>query len=174
VEDKLIITRAGVEEATAITSLSVTTFTETFAAQNDADDMARYLEEEMSLEQLTKELSDTQNYFFLATYDGTPAGYAKARATKIPTALAGRKPLEIERIYVLQAHHGKKVGAGLMQHCMEHARTNGYDVIWLGVWEHNYKAVNFYKRWGFELFGSHIFRLGTDDQTDVLMKKEIG
>jgi ribosomal protein S18 acetylase RimI-like enzyme len=73
----------------------------------------------------------------------------------------------------LAEFHGQKAGAALMQHCLGLAMMAGYDVVWLGVWEHNYKALNFYRKWGFEVFGSHIFRLGDDEQTDVMMKKHL-
>jgi ribosomal protein S18 acetylase RimI-like enzyme len=119
---------------------------------------------------LSEELKNAENHFIIAYVDGAAAGYAKFRA-KRPEKLEATDPLEIERIYVLCACHGKKVGAALMGHCLTYARDNGHDVVWLGVWEHNHKAVSFYRQWGFELFGDHTFRLGSDIQTDVLMKK---
>ena len=122
---------------------------------------------------MTEELNDKNNLFFLATYGGVTIGYAKMRAIHHPEELITKNPIEIERIYVLQAYHDKHVGAALMKHCMDHASHSGYDTIWLGVWENNHRAVNFYKKWGFELFGSHPFILGDDHQTDVLMKKEL-
>jgi len=60
-----------------------------------------------------------------------------------------------------------------MQHCLDYAISKMYDLVWLGVWERNETAINFYKKWGFELFGSHIFRLGNDDQNDLLLKKQL-
>ena len=47
------------------------------------------------------------------------------------------------------------------------------DTVWLGVWEHNPKAIEFYKRCGFEVFDKHIFVLGNDPQNDLLMRKQI-
>ena len=169
--DKLMITNAGIADAGILRELSVKTFCDTFSADNRKEDMDKYVAEEMSHEKLAAELADTANLFFLAWYDGKLAGYAKLRATKIPEELSNYSPMELERIYVLAAYQDKKVGAAMMSHCIEYAISQKHDVIWLGVWEHNYKAVNFYKRWGFELFGSHDFVLGDDVQTDVLMKK---
>jgi GNAT superfamily N-acetyltransferase len=167
----IIITTATEKDAMALTELGVKTFLDTFAAENKKEDMDKYIAGQMSLEKITEELKDTANTFFLAYTNGQLTGYAKVRGTKVPDALKDNKPLELERIYVLHEHHGTKTGAALLQHCIDHALRDHYDVIWLGVWEHNYKAVNFYERWGFEFFGSHVFRLGDDDQTDVLMKK---
>ncbi|MCW3120712.1 MAG: family N-acetyltransferase [Flavipsychrobacter sp.] len=169
----VIITTADIKDAELLTSLSVATFCETFMADNKKEDMDKYIAEEMSLEALTNELKDKENIFFLAAYNGTTVGYAKMRAIKKPEGLNSNNPIELERIYVLKEYLDKRIGSALMTHCIAYAHNGKHDTLWLGVWEHNYRAVNFYKRWGFELFGSHIFRLGDDDQTDVLMKKQL-
>ena len=170
---KLTITVATVQDAALLTELSVTTFCDTFAKDNKAEDMDRYVAEEVNIEKLSAELSERDNIFFIARYDLLPVGYAKIRNCKIPEELQAQKPIELERLYVLHAYQDKKVGAAIMQRCLEHAIKNNHDVMWLGVWEHNYRALTFYKKWGFELFGSHDFVLGSDVQTDVLMKKEL-
>jgi ribosomal protein S18 acetylase RimI-like enzyme len=164
---------AGVNDAEQLTALSVTTFCETFWDNNNPQDMAKYLTDEMSYQKLYEELADNDNLFFLASVENELAGYAKVRDCKVPAGLEQNKPMEIERIYVLKDYQGKKVGAALMQCCMDNASSRGYDIAWLGVWGENYKAIDFYKRWGFETFGSHVFMLGDDEQTDILMKKNL-
>lgn len=168
--DHIVITRATVTDAKILTQLSVATFRDTFGLQNRKEDMDKYLAEVMSLEKLTEELEDEGNYFFLAWYNGRPAGYTKMRANREPDIIAVN-PIELERIYVLEQFQGRKTGAALMQHCIDLATSNKHDVLWLGVWELNHKAINFYKQWGFELCGAHPFLLGDDLQTDVLMRK---
>ena len=79
--------------------------------------------------------------------------------------------MEIERIYVKSSHHGKKVGQLLYSKALDIAFLKDKKYIWLGVWEENKRAVNFYKKNGFEEFDKHIFRLGNDEQTDLMMKK---
>ncbi|HXS38103.1 MAG TPA: GNAT family N-acetyltransferase [Flavipsychrobacter sp.] len=164
---------ANINDVETLHNLSITTFRDTFAHANKKEYMDQYIAEAMSIEQLTKELNDEGNKFFLAYIHDNLVGYTKMRTIETPQELKDRNPIEIERIYVLKEYHNKKVGAALMDHCINYAINNNYDIIWLGVWEHNYKAVDFYKRWGFTLFGSHIFMLGPDAQTDVLMKKEL-
>jgi diamine N-acetyltransferase len=60
-----------------------------------------------------------------------------------------------------------------MQSCLDYIQQQGCDTVWLGVWEHNPRAIAFYEKWGFEKFGAHDFLLGTDLQTDILMKKKL-
>lgn len=169
----LTITVARPDDAKLLTNLGIITFSETFMADNKKEDMDKYIAEEMNQERITAELNDSNNLFLLGIIDAVVAGYAKIRATKRPAGLDSERPLELERLYVLKEYHGKKVGARLMDYCISYATNNKYDALWLGVWEHNHRAVNFYKKWGFEQFGSHIFRLGDDDQTDILMKKTL-
>ena len=170
--DTIVITGADVHDAALLTNLSRTTFWDTFSAQNTKADMDKYLAEVMSPEKIMAELADEANHFFIAWYNGNPAGYVKLRANREPDIFA-LEPLEAERIYVLLEYQGLKTGAALMAHSIEFAKKNGHDVLWLGVWELNHKAVGFYKNWGFEFCGSHPFLLGEDPQTDLLMKKEL-
>lgn len=165
------ITIAGPEHVAGLRELSVTTFTQTFAESNNPEDMQKYLDKEMSLDKINCEMQDPDSIFFLAWDGDTLAGFAKVNSDVKADAPKEGRAIEIERLYTLQAYQGKKVGAQLMQHCIDHATKNGFTAIWLGVWEHNYKAIAFYKKWGYEPYGTHIFRLGSDDQTDILMKK---
>jgi diamine N-acetyltransferase len=170
----LTFTVAELKDAERLTALSITTFTDAFAKENTAENMDKYIAETMTVSKLAEEIADKDNLFFLAWYDSELSGYAKIRTGKeIPVGLERNRPVEIERIYVLQSLHGKKIGAALMERCINHAIKNGHDVLWLGVWGRNYKAIRFYEQWGFELFGSHKFKLGDDIQTDVLMKKKL-
>lgn len=171
--DHLSIHTADVSAAELIAAISVTTFTQTFADSNSKEDMDKYLAQEMNVDKIKCELQDPDSTFFLAWDDATLAGFAKVNSDVKADAPLSASPLEIERLYVLNAYHGKKVGAALMNHCLAFAHRNHHSTIWLGVWEHNHKAIAFYKKWGYEPFGTHIFRLGTDDQTDILMKKEV-
>lgn len=159
--------------ADVITRLSQITFTETFAHCNSEEDMAIYIANDMSHERINGELLNPDNTFFIAFVNDIPAGFAKVRSSKNPAELAGQTAMEIERLYVLAEYHGHKIGAALMQHCLDTANRSGFNTVWLGVWEHNQKAIAFYQRWGFTFFGQHIFTLGTDDQTDLLMKRPV-
>jgi GNAT superfamily N-acetyltransferase len=81
--------------------------------------------------------------------------------------------IELVRLYVLKDHIGLGVGAALMQACLDQAKTLGHKTIWLGVWERNYQAQAFYRRWGFTQVGTHIFQLGDDAQTDFVMERPV-
>jgi len=87
------------------------------------------------------------------------------------TEVKDNKALEIERIYVLKEFQGKKVGQLLYEKAMQIAIQKNAAYVWLGVWEKNPKAINFYKKNSFVEFDKHLFMLGNDQQTDIMMRK---
>lgn len=100
-------------------------------------------------------------------------GYLKLNTAHAQTEPQAADALEIERIYVLSSYHGGGVGQALYHHAMSVAEDRKASYVWLGVWEHNHRALRFYEKNGFIAFGTHIFQLGNDQQTDILMKKSV-
>ncbi len=149
------------------------TFEETFASGNTEENLSKYLEEGFSYNKLTGELNDTNAEFYFATLEDKIIGYLKVNFGESQTELKDNKALEIERIYVLQAYHGKQVGQLLYNKAIDIAKANNCEYLWLGVWEENPRAINFYKKNGFVEFDKHIFKLGDDEQTDIMMKLKL-
>lgn len=149
------------------------TFAETFASENSEEDMREYLENGFSVEKLAAELADENAEFYFAEDSGKVIGYLKLNTGQSQTEIRGANALEIERIYVLQEFHGKKVGQLLYDKALECAKAKKVDYVWLGVWEQNPRAIRFYEKNGFIAFDKHIFKLGNDEQTDIMMKLEL-
>lgn len=170
---ELTIRKAGGADAALIAEFSRQTFYETFAAYNSAGNMEKFMSGQFSRELLMKEVTAPGNIFLLAYYGKELVGYARLRENNNPPELAGLRTLEIARIYAAGEHIGKGVGKALLLECFHIARQKNITTIWLGVWEHNQRAIGFYNQWGFEKFSTHIFMLGDDPQTDWLMKKEL-
>ena len=160
---------AKVDDAEQLCEIGAKTFVETYGEQNTPENLQNYLQEKFNKEQILGEIQTPKTIFLLVEFKDEIIGYAKMRSNIVENP--DEKSLEIERIYITKNHHGMKYGAALMQKCIDVATENKYESIWLGVWEHNPKAFNFYQKWGFEVFGEHIFQLGDDAQTDFLMKK---
>ncbi|GIV44712.1 MAG: N-acetyltransferase [Bacteroidia bacterium] len=149
------------------------TFYETFASGNTEENMNKYLDEAFSFTKLTTELSDNNAEFYFATLDNKVIGYLKLNFGQSQTELQDNKAVEIERIYVLKEYHGKGVGQLLYDKAIKIARQKNAEYVWLGVWEENPRAINFYKKNGFVEFDKHIFKLGNDEQTDIMMKLKL-
>lgn len=146
------------------------TFLETFLGSNTQENMNKYLDEAFALTKLSAELNDTNTAFYFAKLNHTVIGYLKVNFGQSQTELQDKNAIEIERIYVLKEFHGKSVGQQLYSKSIQIAQQKKATYIWLGVWEENLKAISFYKKNGFIAFGSHIFELGNDKQTDIMMK----
>lgn len=166
----ITIRYAGPADAELVADMSRTSFYEAFANHNTKEDMEIFMSEQFTKEELMKEVELDEGIFMLAYIAEEPVGYARLR---VKNNLAHEQAIEIARIYALEKAIGKGVGKALMQECINKAKELQMKSIWLGVWEHNERAIGFYQRWGFERFGDHQFLLGTDLQTDWLLKKQL-
>lgn len=146
------------------------TFYETFAGDNSPEDMEKYLDESFAIDKLTVEINNVNSEFYFAQIENNVLGYLKLNWGNAQTEEQGQNTLEIERIYVLKEFHGKSVGQTLFDKAIEVAKAKKANYVWLGVWEENHRAIQFYQKNGFIAFDKHIFQLGTDEQTDILMK----
>jgi len=170
----MISTRiATTNDAELIADMSRQTFYETFAPFNTKVNMEDFMNTVFTKQLLMKEVQNNEGIFLLA-YDGNDAvGYVRMRHSEKMSEFKNAGAIEIARIYATTSSIGKGVGKALMKKCIEIAIEQKKEILWLGVWEHNQRAIDFYSKWGFEKFGTHIFKLGDDPQTDWLMKKNL-
>jgi ribosomal protein S18 acetylase RimI-like enzyme len=164
------ITRVLLSDLKQLQIIGRQTFLETFTEGNSEENMKKYLEEGFSEDKLLLELQDPNAEFYFATSEGNVIGYLKLNLGDSQTELQDNTALEIERIYVLKDFHGKSVGQLLYKKAVEIAQMKKVSYVWLGVWEENPRAISFYKKNGFVEFDKHIFKLGDDEQTDIMMK----
>ncbi|WP_276967966.1 GNAT family N-acetyltransferase [Chryseobacterium sp.] len=167
----IIINKASAEDLEIVQSLGIQTFSETFAEDNTEEALKKYLEESFNTEKIKSELNNPDSHFYIAWEEDNPIGYLKVNTGSAQTELKDDTSLEIERIYVKKSHHGKKVGQLFYNQALETAQQLKKSYLWLGVWEENLRALQFYRKNGFVEFNKHIFRLGEEEQTDLMMKK---
>jgi ribosomal protein S18 acetylase RimI-like enzyme len=160
--------RIGTIDAAALSVIAKQTFYDTFTGTCTEDDMQYFLAEYFNEKKLSEALSDENNCFFFAEYEGSPVGYLQFMEDYQNLPLMKQwKALELKRIYVLSAFQGKGIAQQLMDFIMAYARGKSYEVIWLGVWEHNIRAKKFYEKYGFSDSGhTHDFPIGNTPQTD--------
>jgi ribosomal protein S18 acetylase RimI-like enzyme len=171
--ENIIIRRITLDDLEKLQKIGRKTFEETFSESNSEENMRNYLEEGFSKEKLTAELENKDSEFYFAVLKDEVIGYLKVNFGESQTELKDSKSLEIERIYVSKEFHGKSVGQILYDKAIEIAKQKGSEYVWLGVWEENPRAISFYKKNGFVEFDKHIFRLGDDEQTDIMMKMKL-
>lgn len=171
--DTIVVTQVSNSEIQELQKIGRQTFSETFSSVNSDENMIKYLDEGFSVEKLSAELADENAQFYFAKLNDKIIGYLKLNFGESQTELKDNKALEIERIYVINEFHGKKVGQILYDKAIKIAKDKKVNYVWLGVWENNERAIKFYKKNGFVEFDKHIFKLGNDEQTDIMMKKSI-
>lgn len=165
---------ATVEDAALLAQIGAQAFENAFGMHNTPEDMQAYLHASFSPQIQAHELAEPGAFFLIAELDGNAAGYAHLRIDPPPTCITGSNPIHLERFYLIPNLISKGYGSQLMQACLDESRGRGGDVIWLGVWHKNERAIKFYQKWGFTIVGDVAFQLGSDLQTDFLMQRSLG
>lgn len=168
--DTIDIKLISTEDVLQLLTLSRQTFTETFTAYNIEADLKKYSDFAFTREKLLAEVNHPHSQLYFATFHNQPIGYLKINYAPAQTDLHDENSLEIERIYVLQEYHNKGIGKLLLDKAIIIAKQSDVMYVWLGVWEKSLKAILFYWRNGFVPFATHLFILGDDKQTDILMR----
>ena len=171
--NSIAIKKIGLEQLVPLQDIGRKTFYDTFFESDSEESMKAYLDTSFSTEKLTAELENPNSEFYFATQNEIVIGYLKVNFGSAQTELQDANAVEIERIYVLQDYHGKQVGQLLFEKAMAIAKSNHCNYIWLGVWEENHRALQFYTKNGFVAFDKHIFVLGEEEQTDIMMKLKL-
>jgi len=160
-------------EVKTLSAVSSSCFYDTYHKQNSKEEIVPFIEKSFNTKMLKHEMLLPANYFFFAKAANEIVGYIKLSNAEAPQGIEEMHALEIARIYVVKDKIGSGVGKKLIEFAFSFAKQLCKEVIWLGVWEHNKLAINFYRKYGFEKFGEHVFLLGNDAQIDWLMKKEL-
>lgn len=164
------IRTADIGDAGVLADLGRRTFHEAFADQNHPEDMDAYIKEAFTVGRLAAEIGEPGAVYLVAETPPRVIGFAKLAPADPPACITGPSPMRLVKLYVSADAIGSGVGAALMRASIERAQNSGHKSLWLGVWEHNRRAKGFYERWGFVPVGTDAFRLGYDEQTDVLMQ----
>jgi ribosomal protein S18 acetylase RimI-like enzyme len=175
VNQTIKIRGANARDAALIVHLSKITFDDTFRGTCTNEDLQAFSETAFSLSLIQNELNDETDFYFIAFMNETPVGYMRLKEdySDYP-AIKKYHALELKRIYVLKEYHSLKVGAALMSYALGFASEKKFEVVWLGVWEHNERAKAFYKKWDFKDTGDkHDFPIGNTPQTDNWLIKFI-
>lgn len=161
------------EDAAILADLGARTFRETFERHISGPDLEAFLAEAYGEAIQRAELVDPARPARILEVDGVSAGFLQLRLGHREPGVPGQRPVELQRIYVLRAAQGGGRGAALMAEALEMAGAWGADVLWLGVWENNLKALAFYARSGFREVGEHIFQVGNQTDRDLILAKDL-
>lgn len=168
------IRKAIKADAKALAVLAEKTFRDTFSADNSRSDMDICCEESFGTQIQQQEILDPNMLSLLAESEGELIGYAQVVLNSPAECVAARQASELRTLYVANNWHGRGVAQKLMAEVFAAAHNVQSDWLWLGVWEHNPKAIAFYKKYDFEAYGDHVFQLGSDPQRDIILAASLG
>jgi diamine N-acetyltransferase len=160
-------------DAERLAALKADTFSDAFGAENDPAELAAHVERAFSVEAVEAQLSDPDCITTWVLDDADPVGYVKLNRGRAQTVSGLDAGLELEQLYVRTTHHGLGLGGRLMDLAVDAARRESCGFLWLGVWERNENAISLYLHRGFRVIGDHVFMLGGDPQTDLLMRLDL-
>lgn len=167
------IRKANLTDLEVLTQLCITTFTQTYAAYNTPENMKLHFQNAFNKTKLSQELESEMEAYFLLMEKDLPIAFVKLNYNCAHADSNGEPMAEIQRIYVLQEHQGKGLGKILLHTAETEARRSGAKYLWLGVWQNNLKALDFYQKNGFTIVGTQEFVLGEDHQSDFVMQKAV-
>jgi len=167
------IRRAKASDAWQLSEVAEKTFRDAFGAVNSAEDMDVHCRSSYGERIQADEISSPNMTTLLSEDEKRLVGFAQLRWAGAPKCVLAKSPGEIQRLYVLSDWHGKGAARDLMNACIEEMSVHGSDVVWLGVWERNQRAIAFYKKFGFVEVGDHAFFLGSNRQRDIVMARSV-
>lgn len=134
-----------------------------------AENIASFLETNLSAERFAQYLADPDHAVITATQASRIVGYAMI----IRDSDSYGDSAELSKIYVLPYHHGTGVAAALMRRAFDVARDWGVQRVWLGVNQENQRAQRFYAKCGFRINGTRTFQVGAAVENDFIMMCEV-
>lgn len=167
------VRRAHRLDAGQLSALAEKTFRDSFSVVNTPEDMGLHCRSSYSEAIQAEEISNPDMVTLLWEQGGRLNGFAQLRWGEAPGCVVADAPGEIQRLYVVGDCHGKGVARDLMNACIDEMRSRRSDVVWLGVWERNPRAIAFYRKFEFLDVGAHVFRLGNDPQRDIVMARPV-
>jgi ribosomal protein S18 acetylase RimI-like enzyme len=160
-------------ELETLRKIAIDTYWDTFADSTTLENNQKFVDEAYTLKQFAKELEEPNTQYYMAWEGDQAAGYMRLRLSNEVERELGTNTIELQRLYVHPHFQGKKIGVKLIELALGYALEHKFEWIWLGVWEFNYRAQAFYKKFGFERFGEHVFQVGNDPQIDWLLRKRL-
>lgn len=170
---ELRLQQCRIDQLDLLVNLSRKTFIDAFEKDNNPEDFENYLDFAFDPDRIADEVMDMNSEFYLVYLHNEVVGYFKLNQLQAQTDIKDKDSLELERIYVLNEFQGKQIGRWMLDQVKALGKDMNKTFVWLGVWEHNTKAISFYEMYGFKKFGTHPYYIGKDKQTDWLMRCDV-
>lgn len=167
------VRRAEPADSARLAALAERTFRAAFGSSNTRENMDAHCANAYGETIQASEIANPGIATFVCDDGAELVGYAQLRWGTAPPCVPASRPAEVQRIYVDRQWHGKGIAQALMSEMLAAAVRGNADRVWLGVWEHNPRALAFYRKLGFDRVGHHVFQLGDDAQRDWILCRDV-
>ncbi len=168
------IRKATIEDADLLAIMGRVTYAESHGHFIEEEkDLSAYLDKAFSVRKIKEELLDTSNLFYMMIIDDTPVGYGKIVLGAQDESVTGGQTCRLERIYILKEFIHHRLGQSLFSFLEEKAIALGMDTMWLSVYVHNMRAINFYKRNAFAQAGTLSFLVNGKGYDNFILSKKL-
>ena len=169
----ILIVRANEKDSQLLSELAKQTLLESHANSPAAEGLNNYVAENYSEDVLKAELRNEKNIYHIIYYNNRAAGYSKIILDTSYPQSEIKNIAKLDRLYLLKEFYDLKLGQVLFNFNVEFLKRNGQAGIWLYTWKGNQRAINFYKKNGFVITGSHDFKISetlSNPNHQMLMK----
>jgi ribosomal protein S18 acetylase RimI-like enzyme len=168
------VTAAVAADLHELADVAAQTFPLACPASVSADNVAAFIDENLSEDRFRDYLADPDRLVLAARHDGRMVGYAMLIRgvpddDDVRRAVSVLPAIELSKMYVLSDSHGAGVSAALMSAALERAAKLQAGSVWLGVNQKNQRAQKFYAKHGFAIRGTKTFQLGDATENDYVM-----
>ena len=168
-----LIRQANLDDVEILCRLGATTFRETYRAISDPREVDEYAEEHFTPDKIAAWFKRPCARTLLAFAADAPVGYAHVRSARVPACVADRKAVELSRLYLLASAQGSGLGGALLDAALAEIAALGGRSAWLGAYDRNVKALDFYARRGFVRVGTHEFEFGGQIYADPVLTRAV-
>lgn len=170
------IRQAAIGDAERLSDLAARTFGLACPPDLPVEEVDGFIRENLSSARFTEYLGDPSRIVLIAEDDGGETlGYTMLidRAIddpRVDEAVTARPAVELSKVYVRSASHGRGVAGPLMRATIDAGLAHGARGMWLGVNQLNSRAVRFYEKSGFTVVGTRRFQVGRRWCDDFVMQ----
>ena len=169
-----VIRPARARDAEALSALMRRTFLAAHGHCSTQSNVEAFLEAKYTTVQQAREIRDPDMLTVIVEQDGQWAGFAQLRWGSAPPSEVRLLPtVELGRIYLDEAFHGRGIAAPLVSNLLAAASLRGSRSVWLNVWQESAQAIRFYQKHGFEIVARSVFMVGDDPKDDWVMTQAL-
>jgi diamine N-acetyltransferase len=153
-----------------LAKLGLELFIETWAHLYSAEDLNDFLATVHTPHAVQADM-ETGRQYWIAQLGDEWVGYCKAGPVGVPVDTAGRRAAELKQLYIQRAHHGHGVADRLMGFFLDWAAERQIQDAYISCWSENFRALAFYRRYGFEECGRYLYKVGKQLDDERILKR---